>query len=145
MSIAERAGLILATFAAAVGLPVGFAVYRTWTAAHTTAALTGVLLVAGIACMAMSQAFGVALHDRRAASAPPTIHVGMPGAGGQGLDPLTYARLQELESRTRDRDQRRYLADFGMDGRAAQDAETGQFRVSQWADDPAAADMGWGE
>lgn len=144
MSIGERSALILAAFFAAVGLPVGVAVYRTWTAAHTTAALTGVLLVAGIACMAMSQAFGVALHDRRTQAGPPTIHVGAPGPGSvQGMDPVSLARIHDLYSRVQHREHQRYLADFGMDAGRVQDAETGQFRVADWSEPVPAAGMGW--
>lgn len=144
MSIRERATIILAAFFAAVGLPVGVAVYRTWTEAHTTAGLTGFLLVAGIACMAMSQAFGVGLHDRRKQAGPPTIHDGAPGPGSvQGMDPVSLARMHDLYSRVQHREHQRCLADFGMDAGRVQDAETGQFKVADWSEPRPAAGMGW--
>ncbi len=142
MSFGEKFAGVAVVAVAAVCLPVGFAIQRTWTSTHTTAALTGVLLVAAIGFMAVSQALGVALHDRRSQAGPPTIHVGAPGAGGQQqfYDPMYMARLQEMQSRIQERDRRLYLADFGMDTGQAQDAETGQFRVTDWA-----GKDGWGE
>lgn len=141
MSFGEKFAGIAVVAVTAVCLPVGFAIQRTWTSTHTTAALTGVLLVAAIGFMAVSQALGVALHDRRTQAGPPTIHVGAPGAGGQqGYDAMYLARLQEMQSRIQERERRLYLSDFGMDTGQAQDAETGQFRVTDWA-----GKDGWGE
>lgn len=144
MSLGEKFAGIAVVGVTAIGLPIGFAIQRTWTSTHTTAALTGVLLVAAIGFMALSNAVGVALHDRRTAAAPPTIHVGAPGPGGQQLyDPMYLARLQEMQSRIQERERRLYLADFGMDTGQAQDAETGQFRVTDWAAEAPAAGKGW--
>lgn len=145
MSFGEKFAGIAVVAVAAVCLPIGFAIQRTWTSTHTTAALTGVLLVAAIGFMAVSQALGVALHDRRTQAGPPQIHVGAPGVGGQqGYDAMYLARLREMQSRVQDREHRRYLADFGMDGGRQQEAETGQFRVASWADEQSPVEgRGW--
>jgi hypothetical protein len=145
MTIGERFAGVAVVAVAAVGLPVGFAIQRTWTSTHTTAALTGVLLVVGIGFMAVSQALGVALHDRRTQSGPPTIHVGIPGVTGQqGYDPMYLARLQEMQSRVQERERRLYLAGFGMES-GHDEAETGQFQVTRWADSGPAVSKGWEE
>jgi len=136
---------ILVALPVAIGAGfVGHAVAATWNATLTAFALCGLVLVLGIAAHGVGSAAGVALHDRRAQAGPPTIHVGSPGPGSlQGLDPLTFARLQDLNSRVQHRDHQRYLAGFGMDAGQPQDAETGQFRVADWSEPRPAAGMGW--
>lgn len=142
MSIGERAATILAIGLFAIGLPVGFAIQRTWTSTHTAVALTGGLLALALGFALMSQALGVALADRRQQAGPPTIHLGMPSSPGQqypagfpGYDPLMMARLRDLESRVEEREQRRQLAAFGLEAKGGQgdDAEVGQFVVADMA------------
>lgn len=145
MSFGEKFAGVAVVGAAAVGLPIGYAIQRTWTSMHTTAALTGVLLVVAVGFMALSQALGVALHDRRTQTGPPTIHVGMPGTLGQphqGWDPMLMARLREMESRVQERERRLYLTGFGMEG-GQDDAETGQFKMTSWDSERPAAVKGW--
>ncbi len=156
MSIGERAATVLAIGLFAIGLPVGFAIQRTWTSTHTAVALTGGLLALALGFALMSQALGVALADRRQQAGPPTIHLGMPGSPGQqypagfpGYDPLLMARLRELESRVQEREQRRYLAGFGLEDGQGGD-ETGQFQVADWGVPDGQPVMkrpegGWGE
>jgi len=86
MSIRDTAAALLGLGVLVVAGLVGTAVRATWTATHTTAALVGGLLILGLAAVAMSNALGVALADRRQQAAPPSVTV--TGAHGQA-DPMT--------------------------------------------------------
>lgn len=138
MSLGERAAAILAIGLFAIGLPVGFAIQRTWTSTHTAVALTGGLLALALGFALLSQALSVALAERRQQAGPPTINMSMPGSPGQqypgfpGFDPLLMARMRELESRVQEREHRRYLSGFGLEDGPEQGGEVGQFSVADW-------------
>lgn len=85
MSIRDAAAALLGLGVLVVAGLVGTAVQRTWTSTHTTAALVGGLLILGLAAVAMSNALGVALADRRQQTSPPSVTV--TGAHGQA-DPM---------------------------------------------------------
>lgn len=85
MSIRDTASALLGLGVLVVAGLVGTAVQRTWTSTHTTAALVGGLLILGLAAVAVSNALGVALADRRQQAAPPSVTV--TGSHGQA-DPM---------------------------------------------------------
>lgn len=108
MNIREQAFGLVSIGVVSLSLVIGWAAARTWTATHTAFVLAGAILVLAIAAHGLAAAAGVALHDRRQASAPPTIHVS-PG-GVAGGDPMMALRMMDLQSRIQEREDRRGLA-----------------------------------
>ena len=103
----------------AFGGIVGIAVARTWTATHTTWALGAAAVIMAVFAIGASNALGVALAERRPASAapPPSPSAGpavLLGQGGSGLgmDAELLMDLLDTRSRIEERDRRARLEDW---------------------------------